>query len=217
MPLQKSCPKLSSLLLIVVHILSINHTRKKGFLKRNDPYLVTSANDDRWPQDLLTWHLYLAGDLPPTSLSALHNVHPPLPTLGCSPAKLCVRLLLPYLAIPSFNAEGREWVSPLSGPASLTYWTPFLPTFANHSRLSGVACIGIQWRLIYTVITLPEGNDCIYSWPWMISSPKSVTCLYTNVNCKIGFMKGTIDNFSTSLTNILCKFMWNDLIIYWDI
>ena len=110
MPLQKSCPKLSSLLLIVVHILSINHTRKKGFLKRNDPYLVASANNDRWPQDLLTWHLYLAGDLPPTSLSALHNVHPPLPTLGCSPAKLCVRLLLPYLATPSFNAEG-AWVS----------------------------------------------------------------------------------------------------------
>lgn len=125
----------------------------------------------------------------------------------------CCHILPP----PVLMRRGREWVSPLSGPASLTYWTPFLPTFANHSRLSGVACIGIQWRLIYTVITLPEGNGCIYSWPWMISSPKSVTCLYTNVNCKTGFMKGTLDNFSTSLTNILCKFMWNDLIIYWDI
>ena len=163
------------------------------------------------------WHLYLAGDLPPTSLSTLHNTHPPLPTLGCLPAKRCVRLLLSYLASPSLMRRGREWVSPLSGPASLTYCTPFLPTFANHSRLSGIACIGTQWSLIYIVILPPKGNGCIYSWSWMISSPKSVTYLYINVNCKIGFMKGALDNFSTSLNSILPKFMWNNLIIYRDI
>lgn len=163
------------------------------------------------------WHLYLAGDLPPTSLSTPHNIHPLFqPLAACSSCYVYV-CCSHIFASPNLMRKGREWVSALSGPASLTYWTPFLPTFANHSRLSEIACIGAQCSLIYTVILLPKGNGCIYSWSWMISSPKSVTCLYINVNCKIGFMKGILDNFSSSLNSSLCKFIWKDLVIYRDI
>jgi hypothetical protein len=109
---QQKSYRLASLILPVVYMLSINYMRKKGYLKKKIiPIWVTSANDDRWPQDLLIWHLYLAADLPPTSLSTLHNVHPPV----CNPWLLARRtiyifLLLFYLTSPNLGLRGRESV-----------------------------------------------------------------------------------------------------------
>lgn len=109
------CSQQTSLLLIVVYILSINCTGKRDFWKKKKeiiPIWLTSANDDRWPQDLLMWHLYLAGDLPPTSLSTLQQYT----TLVFQPLAACPLSYVAYMdaALLScqlqFNARGRESV-----------------------------------------------------------------------------------------------------------
>jgi hypothetical protein len=72
------------------------------------------------------WHLYLAGDLPPISLSSLHNIHPPVSNpwpLARQTMYIC--LLLLYLTSPNLVLRGRESVRYLD-PHPSHIATPFL-------------------------------------------------------------------------------------------
>lgn len=160
------------------------------------------------------WHLYLAGDLPPTSLTTLHNIHPPV----CNPWLLARRTLYmvaaPISCQPQFNAEG-AWVS------ESVIWTriphilhPPTPTLLSNICQSLTVIRNPMYSNtkdpnLYRSL-LPKGTSIC------MAGAESVTCLYLSVNYEISLIK--IDKFSTSSNNILTEFMRNyQNRLFWDI